>query len=145
MRSSGADEVVDYERRDVTRPNGAVYDLVFDVASTLSISRCKGVLAPTGKYVMIGHDHYGAAGTGRIFGGVPKALGAVARAPFSKHAPDIDFKLPSKKPAMAVLQNLLEAGRLTPIIDRTFPLEEASAALQYLQEGRARGRILVIP
>lgn len=144
--SLGADEVVDYTRRDVTEPNASgPYDLIFDVASTLSLGRCKAVLAPTGKYVWIGHDHYGAGRTGGLLGSVPRGLASIVRAPFSKQLPDVEFQLASKKQTLAQLKELLEAGRLTPVVDRTFPLEETPAALQYLQTGQARGRIVVTP
>lgn len=72
IRSLGADEVIDYTHDDVARGAGC-YDLVLDVASTLSLVGCRRVLTPGGVYVLIGHDHYGTA-SGRVLGSLPRQL-----------------------------------------------------------------------
>jgi NADPH:quinone reductase-like Zn-dependent oxidoreductase len=141
--SLGADHVIDYTQEDFTQRDER-YDLIFDVASNLSLSACKRRLMPKGIYVLIGHDHFGDA-TGRFFGSLPCVLKLVALAPFVSHLPKLNFSIPSKKDIMAVLAEFLEAGKLTPVIDRTYPLSEVPEAIRYLQTGYARGRIIIIP
>ncbi len=143
VRSLGADHVVDYTQEDFTQ-RGERYDLIFDVASNLSLTACKRALRPKGVYVFIGHDHFGDA-TGRIFGSLPHALMLMALTPFVSHLPALDFSIPSKRDVMAVLKEFLEAGKLTPIIDRTYPLEAVREAMRYLQGGRAHGKIIITP
>jgi NADPH:quinone reductase-like Zn-dependent oxidoreductase len=143
IRSLGADHVVDYTQEDVTRGH-ARYDLIFDVASTLSISSCKRILAPTGIYVLIGHDHYGRRGRG-LLGSLPAVLGLAARALFNRHLPSPFFSAPPKQAVMTELQDLLAAGKLTPIIDRTYPLESVPDAIRRLTDGDALGRLIITP
>ena len=99
--SLGADQVIDYTQEDFAQ-RGARYDLIFDVASNLSLSACKHALMPTGIYVLIGHDHFGDA-AGRIFGSLPRDLKLVALSPFVSQLPDLSFSIPSKKDVMALL------------------------------------------
>ncbi|UCF07033.1 MAG: NAD(P)-dependent alcohol dehydrogenase [bacterium] len=143
IRSLGADQVIDYTREDFTQ-RGERYDLIFDVASNLSLSDCKRALVPTGTYVLIGHDHYGAA-AGRIFGSFPRFFKLMALSPFVCQLPKPSFSMPSKKEVMAVLAEFLEAGKLTPVIDRTYPLKEVPEAIRYLQGGGAVGKIIITP
>lgn len=143
LRLLGADEVVDYAKQDCTAGN-ARYDLIFDVASTLSLSDCKRVLNPDGKYVRIGHEHYGAVG-GRLFGGLPGFFKLVARMPFDDQLPKMSFSMPSKKEQMEKLKGFLESGKLTPIIARCFPLGQAADAIEYLASEKACGRIVITP
>jgi NADPH:quinone reductase-like Zn-dependent oxidoreductase len=143
LRALGADAVVDYTREDVTR-RGERYDLIVDVASTLDLADCKRILAPDGAYVIIGHDHYGTRGR-RTLGSLPRMFALMARAPFDRHLPRPWFEPLEKQAAMEILRRRLEAGQLTPVVARTFPLEEVPAALRCLQEGRACGRIVIVP
>ena len=99
---------------------------------------------PTGTYVLIGHDHFGDA-AGRLFGSLPRVLKLVALSPFVSQLPDLYFPIPSKKDIMAVLKEFLEAGKLTPLIDKTYPLSEVPKAMRYLQAGHARGKIIITP
>ena len=143
IRLLGADEAIDYTRSDFTRGPDR-YDLILDVASTLSLSDCKRVLTPHGIYVFVGHDHFGRA-RGRILGSVPHFFGLIARGRFDDHLPKPNSARPSKQDTMATLQALLDSGKLTPVIARTYPLSEVPAALLALQEGRALGRIIITP
>lgn len=141
MRTLGADAVVDYTQEDITRRSER-YDLIVDVASTLSLSGCKRIFSPQGAYVIIGHDHYGTKGR-RTFGSIPLMLGLMLRAPFDRHLPSPGFDGMDKQQDMQILRDLLETGQLTPVIDRVFPLKEAPQALAYLQSGQACGRIVI--
>ncbi|MFH2006247.1 MAG: NAD(P)-dependent alcohol dehydrogenase [bacterium] len=143
LRALGADRVIDFAREDFTLGDER-YDLIFDVASTLSLKGCKRVLNPTGTYVLIGHDHFGDAG-GRTFGSLPHFFKLQARAPFDRHLPALSFSIPEKSGVMARLKELLETGQLTPVIDRTFPLHEVPEAMRYLQQGGGPGRIIITP
>jgi NADPH:quinone reductase-like Zn-dependent oxidoreductase len=143
MRSLGADEVVDYTQENVTRRSDR-YDLIVDVASTLSISDCRRILEPDGAYVIIGHDHYGQRGR-RTLGSLPHIFGLMARSLFDRHIPKPWFEPMKKGEAMEILREMLEAGKLTPVVARTFPLAQAPAALRCLEEGQACGRIVVVP
>ena len=143
VRSLGADHVIDYTQEDFTQGSER-YDLIFDVASNLSLSACKRALMPSGIYVLIGHDHFGDA-AGRILGSLPRVLKLVALSPFVSQLPDVSFSIPSKKDIMAVLKEFLEAGKLTPVIDRTYPLSAVPEAMRYLQAGHARGKIIITP
>jgi len=143
VRVLGADAVVDYTREDVTRGK-ASFDLVFDVASNLSLARCRRVLTPDGIYVVIGHDHYG-ADAGRFLGSIPRMLALTARAPFSRNLPPPNLSMPAKAKAMAVLRDLLASGKLTPVVGRTYPLAEAAEAMRALERREVPGRIVLVP
>jgi NADPH:quinone reductase-like Zn-dependent oxidoreductase len=143
VRALGADHVIDYTKGDFTEGDER-YDLILDVASNLSLRACKRVLKPKGIYILIGHDHFGNA-SGPLFGSLPRFLGLIALSPFISQLPTVSFSMPRKGAVMAVLRELLEAGKLTPIIDRTYPLEDVPEAMRYLQGGRARGRIIITP
>ena len=143
VRSLGADQVIDYTQEDFTQRDER-YDLIFDVASNLSLASCKRALLPTGIYVLIGHDHFGAA-AGRFFGSLPRMIKLFMLARFTSHLPDTSSSIPSKNDIMTVLKELLESGKLTPVIDRTYPLSEVPEAMRYLQGGRARGKIIIAP
>jgi NADPH:quinone reductase-like Zn-dependent oxidoreductase len=144
LRSLGADQFIDYCQEDFTQ-GAERYDLIVDVASTLSLKDCKRVLNPTGIYVIIGHEHYGTA-SGRLLGRLPHFFKFLALAPFDRHLPRLSFgPLPGMPEIMTELKKLLEAGKLTPVIDRTFPLSEARAAMSYLQDGGGPGKIIITP
>ena len=75
---------------------------------------------PTGRYVLIAHDGYGRT-SGRWLGSLPRVLGLMARAPIDRHLPRSGFSPPSKRETMALLRDLIEAGRVTPAVGETFP------------------------
>lgn len=143
VRSLGADRVIDYTKEDFTRL-GEHYDLIFDIASTLSLADSRRALAPTGIHVVIGHDHYGKAGR-RVLGSLPRFFLLAAVSPFVRQLSKMFFEPLDRRVTMPVLKEFLETGKLTPVIDRTFPLSEVPAAIRYLQEGTARGKIVIVP
>ncbi len=143
MRSLGADRVIDYTEEDFTRA-AERYDLIVDLPGNHSLSECRRVLTPEGTYVLIGHDRFGAAG-GRWFGSLPHFFRLMALAPFLRQLPNLSLSRPSKQDSMAVLRDLLETGKLTPVIDRTFPLDEVTGAIRYLAGGTARGKVVLTP
>ncbi len=144
LRALGADRVIDYTQEDFTQGEGR-YDLVLDVASTSSLSACRRVLTPGGKYVLIGHDHYGKGSSGKAFGQLPRFFGLMARTPFESHLPKQSFAIPKKKELIQRLAALLAAGKLTPIIDSTYALGDVHLAMQRLTDGKATGKIVLKP
>jgi NADPH:quinone reductase-like Zn-dependent oxidoreductase len=99
-------------------------------------------LAPGGAYVLIAHDAFGATGH-RWLGSIPRLLGLMVRSAVVPELRGGSFRSPDKRELMATLTRLLETGELRIVVDRTFPLEEASAALRYLVSGRPVGRVVV--
>ncbi len=141
IRSLGADHVIDYAQEDFTQA-GQRYHLVFDVVGNRPFRSCRRALTHDGSYVLIGHDGFG-EGAGRWLGSLPRILGLVAMTPFIRQLPPINFSLPPKEDSMAALKEHLETGALTPIVDRTFALNEVADALRYLQSGQVLGKIII--
>ena len=141
VRSAGADRVIDYTQQDFTQ-SGERYDLILDIPGNHPFSRIKRALTPDGTYVLVGHDGYGQSG-GKWLGSIPKVFGLMARTPFSRHMPKSGFSMPDKKESMAVLREFMEAGKITPIVGKTFPLAEAAQAIRYLASGRAVGKVVL--
>lgn len=140
IRSLGAEQVIDYAERDFTQSDQR-YDLIVDIPGNHSLAECVRALNPTGKYTLIGHDNYG-RGMRRWVGLLPRMFKLMAMARFVSYLGD-EHELPDKRESMALLRELLEAGKLTPFIDRTYLLSEAPEALRYLQEGRAQGKVVI--
>jgi NADPH:quinone reductase-like Zn-dependent oxidoreductase len=141
VSSLGADHVIDYTREYFTR-SGERYDLIFDIPGNHPFSECRRALTPEGTYVLIGHDRFG-QGAGRWLGSILRVLKLVMLSPFVSGLPTPNFSMPDKRDSMAVLKEFLEAGKLMPVLDRTYPLAEVPEAIWYLEEGRARGKIVI--
>jgi NADPH:quinone reductase-like Zn-dependent oxidoreductase len=141
VRSIGADQVIDYTKEDFTQ-SGERYDLIFDIPGNHPFSACRLVLAPNGKYVLIGHDRFG-QGAGRWLGSIPRVLKLVALSPFMSQMPTPKFSMPDKKNQMVVLKQLMETGELTPVIDRTYSLGEVPEAIKHLEVGHAQGKVII--
>jgi NADPH:quinone reductase-like Zn-dependent oxidoreductase len=140
LRSIGADRVVDYTQEDFTE-SGERYDVVLDIAGTRPWSESKRALTPDGTYVLIGHDQYGRSGH-RWFGSLGRFAKLMVISPFVSHLhPFRGAKDPGDR--LIVLKELIEAGKITPVIDRTFPLSEVPEAIRYLESGQTRGKIVI--
>ena len=140
LRSIGADRVVDYTQEDFTE-SGERYDVVLDIAGTRPWSESKRALTPDGTYVLIGHDQYGRSGH-RWFGSLGRFAKLMVISPFVSHLhPFRGAKDPGDR--LIVLKELIEAGKITPVIDRTFPLSEVPEAIRYLASGQAGGKIVI--
>jgi len=136
VRSIGADHVVDYTREDFTR-NDRRYDLMLDVAGSRSWSECKRVLNPQATLVIVG-----APKGNRLIGPLSHIV-KVRLAALRSSQRVVFFIAKVNKADMEVLQELLEAGKVTPVIDRRYELSEAADAFRYLGEGHARGKIVI--
>ncbi len=141
LRSLGADQVIDYTQEDFTR-RGVRYDLIFDVPGNHPFSACKRALKPDGRYVLIGHEKFGASGK-LVFGLIPHFLKLMFLSSFVKQLRGPSVSMPSRQDTMAVLRELLEAGKITPIIDSTYPLSEASEALRHMIEDEPQGKVII--
>lgn len=140
LRSIGADRVIDYRREDVTRGSRR-YHVIFDVASNLTFRDSKRVLTEDGVYVLIGHDHYGNVGR-RWMGSMPRFLRLLARARFDRHLPR-STGVTSSRALMLELRDLIDAGKVTPVVDRTFTLERVAEAIHYLSSAERCGSVVV--
>jgi NADPH:quinone reductase-like Zn-dependent oxidoreductase len=143
LRSLGADEVVDYTREDFAR-RGVRYDLIFDVPGNRPFSACRRALKPDGRYVLIGHERFGASGK-RVFGLIPHFLKLMALSCFVKQLRGPGLPMPTKTEAIAVLRELLEMGKITPIIDSTFQLSEVREAFRHMIEDQTQGKVIITP
>jgi NADPH:quinone reductase-like Zn-dependent oxidoreductase len=136
VRSIGADRVVDYTGDDFTR-GGQGYDLIFDLVGNRSLSECMRVLNPDGVYLMC----FGRPENDWL-GPFPQLLGARVRSPFvSPNLVELAWHFESED--LRFLGDLLAAGNVTPVLDRSYPLVEAAEAVRYLEKGHARGKIVV--
>jgi NADPH:quinone reductase-like Zn-dependent oxidoreductase len=140
LRTLGADRVIDYAREDFTRGSER-YDLILDIPGNHSLSECRRALTPGGVWVLVAHDQYGKSGD-RWLGPVGRALGLMALSPFVSQLPRMRDGM-GKPPPLSVLKELMEAGKLTPVIDKVFPLAEVPRALRYLAEGQPLGRVII--
>jgi NADPH:quinone reductase-like Zn-dependent oxidoreductase len=136
VRSIGADHVIDYTREDFTQ--GSVrYDLIVDNVGTHSLSDYRRVLNPQGALVMVGGPN-----DGRWIGPLSSSIKAMLVAPFVSQK--MVFILAQLKQAdLGVLRDLMQTGKLTPVIDRRYKLSETAEALSYLEEGHARGKVVI--
>jgi NADPH:quinone reductase-like Zn-dependent oxidoreductase len=140
LRSIGADRVLDYAREDFTR-SGERYDVILDIAGNHPWPDIRRAIASDGTYVLIGHDQYGAAGH-RWFGSLGRFAKLIVISPFvTQLHPFRGAKDPGDR--LAVLKELIEAGKVTPVIDRTFPLSQVPEAIRYLESGKAAGKVVI--
>ena len=140
VRSLGADCVIDHTQEDFTQSSER-YDLIFDIPGNHPFSDGRRALTPKGTYVLMGHDHFGDS-RGRWLGSLPRFFKLVVMSPFVSQLPDLNFSMPSKKDSMPVLREFIEAGKITPVIDRTFPLSEVPEAIRCLEEGHVQGKVV---
>jgi NADPH:quinone reductase-like Zn-dependent oxidoreductase len=136
VRSIGADHVIDYTREDFTR-TGQRYDLIFQLAGTASPSACRRALTPRGRLVLSSGDS-----PGRIIGPVGRIVKAIVMSPFISQTLRPFVAKPSSND-LEFLRQLIEAGGVSPVIDRTYPLTEAADAIRYIETGHARGKVVI--
>jgi len=131
--SIGADHVIDYTKEDFTK-SGQRYDLILDVVVHRSIFDYLRALSPRGICVMVGGS------MARVFFNV--LLGLLISMKVSKKIGVLMWK-PNKKEDLAFIKELIEAGKVKPVIDRRYPLSEVPEALRYLEEGHAKGKVVI--
>jgi NADPH:quinone reductase-like Zn-dependent oxidoreductase len=134
VRGLGADEVIDYTTTDYIR-DGQRYDWILDIAGNRSLLECRRVLKPRGVYVLVGGP------TRRIFGAL--LLGPpISLAGSRKMGLQWGWK-PFDQEDVAILRDLIEDGKIRPVIDRRYELAQVPDALRYLESGEARGKIVI--
>jgi NADPH:quinone reductase-like Zn-dependent oxidoreductase len=139
VRSIGADHVIDYTKEDFTKTDQR-YDLIFDLVGNHSFSERRRILNPNGICVMAGvggagwHDGMGMRLAGE--------LNAYVRSRFVSQK-FIAYIAQFNKKDMMVLADLMQSGKVTPVIDRTYKLNETADALRYLETGHARGKVVI--
>lgn len=136
VRSLGADHVIDYLRDDFAAAEQR-YDVILDIGGNASLSRLRRVLSPTGTLVIAG----GETG-GRWLGGIDRQMRAVLLSRFVRQTLRT-FVNSENHEDLIVLTGLIESGKVTPVIDRRYPLAEAPKAIRYLLEGHARGKVVI--
>ena len=134
--SLGADEVIDYTREDFTR-GGRKYDVILDVASSGSLSSRRRVLEPNGTLVGVGAANND--GTASIVAGL---LETAVLSRFGNQKMPF-FLAKNSKEDLLVLKELIEAGKVRPVIDRTYPLNQTAEAIRYLETGHARAKVVI--
>lgn len=135
VRSLGADHVVDYNLEDVTKGD-ARYDIIFQLAGTASPGRLRRLLTPKGTLVLN-------SGMGRM-GGIDRIIKALATSPFVSQRL-VTWIAKNDRDDLKTLSDLVETGKLTPVIDQTFGLAETADAIGFVEEGHARGKVIITP
>ena len=134
VRSIGADHVVDYTREDFTR-NGQHYDLIYDAVGNRSVSDYKRALSPQGMCVIAGFTTF------------LRLFEHIVVGPWMSRAggKTIGFQgmATTPKKDLLVIKELLEAGKVVPVIDKCYPLSETAEAIRYLEEGHAKGKVII--
>ncbi len=136
VRSLGAERVIDYTREDFIQ-DGRHYDLIFQLAGTRSPWECRRALTPGGTLVQISGDS-----DGHWIGPMDRIVKALVLSPFVSQKMS-SFTVKPNKEDLQTLKQLTEAGDLTPVIDRTYPLAEVPEAIRYLEGGHAPGKVAV--
>ncbi|MBE0711600.1 MAG: NAD(P)-dependent alcohol dehydrogenase [Candidatus Aminicenantes bacterium] len=129
VRSIGADHVIDYTQEDVTK-NGKLYDLIFDIAAFRSISDYKRLLSSEGIYVLAG-------------GSMPRIFQLMLKSMTGAKNMRLVVANANQKDLLFI-KELITAGKVRPIIDKRYPLSETAEALRHVEEGRARGKVVIV-
>jgi len=136
VQSIGADHAIDYTREDFA-DGRQCYDVILDIAGNRSLSHLRRALTPQGTLVIIGGEE-----GGRWFGGVDRQLRALMLSPFVRQKLKAPIYM-TREEDLEVLKELVEAGKVTPVIHKTYPLSQVPEAMRHLEEGHARGKIVI--
>ena len=136
VRSIGADEVIDYTREDFA-DGGQRYDLILDTAGRRTLSHLRRALTPKGTLVIVGGE-----GGGRLTGGFERQLRAALWSPFVGQRLRAVMST-ERREDLRYLKDVIEAGEVTPVISKTYPLAEAAKALSDADEGHGRGKTVI--
>jgi NADPH:quinone reductase-like Zn-dependent oxidoreductase len=133
VRSIGADQVIDYIQADFTK-GAQRYDLILDCMSNHSLASCRRVLSPHGKFLIVGGK--------KVRTLLTRAVAGLLLSCFTSQS-FVLFIAKLRKDDLTILADLMQTGKITPIVDRTYPLSKVPAAFRYLEEGHARGKIVI--
>ncbi|MFF4623873.1 NAD(P)-dependent alcohol dehydrogenase [Nonomuraea jabiensis] len=137
VRSIGADRVVDYTKEDFTR-SGERYDVILDNVANRSLADCRRVLAPQGIYL-----HNSGDKGGRWVGVMTRIIHVMLSSLFVRQSLVAGHVADESTDDLVALRDLLEAGKIRPVIDRTHPLSEVPEAIGYIERGHARGKVVI--
>ena len=138
VRSLGADHVIDYTKEDFT--NGAQrYDLILDNVGTQPLSGFRRALKPQGICVMIGGE---GPNEGRWIGALARPVKALFLSPFVSQKMSM-MLAEIRQEDLTVMRDLMAAGKVTPVVDKTYPLSQVREAMKYLEAGHARGKVIL--
>ena len=138
VRSLGADHVIDYTKEDFTK-NGHLYDLILATAGYHSIFDYKRALSPEGSYVMVGGTMKGPHAMTQVFQAL--AMGPLLSKKGGKQLGSLTTK--ASQPDLVFIKELIEAGKVKPVIDKSYPLNEVAAALRYYEKRHTRGKVVI--
>jgi NADPH:quinone reductase-like Zn-dependent oxidoreductase len=138
VRSLGADHVIDYTKEDFSK-SGQHYDVILDNVGTQPLSRFRDALTPKGICVMIGG---GGPNDGRWIGPMARPIKALLASPFVSQRMGM-MMAELNHNDLAFLADLMESGKVTPVIDRTYKLADLGDAIRYLEQGHARGKVII--
>jgi NADPH:quinone reductase-like Zn-dependent oxidoreductase len=139
VRSLGADHVIDYTKEDFTKSDQR-YDVILDNVANHSLSECRRVLNPSGVYVLIGG---GGASENRWLGpGLTQAFKAMFLSKFVSQKMGMMLAELNQKD-LTFLADLMKSGKVTPVIDKRYKLSELPQAIEYLEQGHARGKVVI--
>ena len=136
VRSLGADEVIDYAREDFADKHHH-YDVILDTGGHSSLSHLRRALTPKGRLVIVGAET-----TGKWFGGFDRSIRAMLWSRFLQQEL-IAFVNSENSDDLVEIKKLIEVGKVTPTVDRSFALNDAAKAMDYLSEGHARGKVAI--
>jgi len=135
VRSLGADHVIDYNKEDFTN-SAQRYDLILDNVGNHSMLENRRILNPKGKYIMVGGP------SGRWIDPLPRVLNAFVLSRFVSQEMGM-FLAELNKEDLTTLGDLMQAGKVKPVIDRQYKLSEVPEAIRYLEKGHARGKVVI--
>jgi NADPH:quinone reductase-like Zn-dependent oxidoreductase len=138
VRSLGADHVIDYTKEDFSKGDER-YDVILDNVGTQSLSKFRRVLKPNGICVMIGG---GGPNEGKWVGPMARPIKAMLISPFISQKMGM-MMAQGNKDDLNILADLMQSGKVTPVIDRTYPLSQIREAMTYLEAGHARGKVVI--
>jgi len=138
VRSLGADHVIDYTKEDFAKGEQR-YDVILDNVPNHSLSECRRILNPNGKYVLIGG---GGPNDSRWVGPFGRVIKTMLLSPFMSQKMGM-MMADANHNDLTILADMMQSGKLKPVIDRTYKLAEVPAAIAYLEQGHARGKVVI--
>src|SRR6266513_539691 len=138
VKSLGADHVIDYTKEDVTKSDQR-YDVIIDNIANHPLSEVRRILNPNGKYVLIGG---GGPNDSRWIGPFGRIIKTMVLSPFINQKMGM-MMADANHDDLTILADMMQSGKLKPVIDRTYKLSEVPAAIAYLEEGHARGKVII--
>jgi len=138
VRSIGADHVIDYTKEDFTKSDQR-YDVMYDTVGNRSLLECRRILTPKGKAVMIGG---GGPGDQGLIGPLVGPIKLLMLSPFVSQEMGT-FLAELNQKDLTALADLMQSGKVTPVIDKRYKLSELPQAIEYLEQGHARGKVII--